>query len=77
MNILKIFFFQIFVIILYYFDGIRLKKGQSSSKLPDRSQTLEYPQLKVDGRGKALITKGKRKSKKVCALRAIYDNQIY
>lgn len=29
------------------------------------------------GVGKAFMIKGKRKSKKGCALRAIYDNQIY
>lgn len=58
-------------------NGIRIKKGQSFTEFANRFENLKYRELEVHGRGKFISIQGKRKSKKVCALRAIYDNQIY
>ena len=57
-------------------DGIE-PEGQSFAELPYRPQAGKALKWKVHGVGPSLSIQGKRKSRKGCALRAVYDNQIY
>jgi hypothetical protein len=59
------------------YNGIGIKKGQSFTKFACQSQNRKHYKRKVHGRSNCHFIQGKRKSKKGCALRAIYDNQIY